>query len=705
MRVSTLTLATLAGLSANSFADQTAEPLETIQVVGRAQQFYLDSNTRVGTKTDAELMEIPLSVQVLPRQLIEDQAARDITDLYRAIAGVSEFSYSGVTFRGFRDDGNVFYDGVRGDPFSGFSVPQLFNVERVEILKGPAAALYGGGEPGGMINYISRQPSFTESKNLTLSTGNYNLGGASLNMTGGINDSVAYRFGAFYEKQDSFRNNADSENIELAGGLHFALGDNTMLRTTYDYIVQNLGGARLRGVPVDDNGNFLVSRSYNANEKSDYQDLEALVLQANLTHDFSEQLSFNGTLRYLDNERNQAYHESQSWVDVNGDGEANIDDQTIRREYRKQYRANDEISLTLDFVYDTTLAGMNNTLLFGGDWHTVDTDYDYWRARYEKDGVKNLNIFTLNYGETDPSTYNLTNQNRDGMKQERASLYLQDTLHFNPQWSVMLGARFDHFQEKSKETLSEYTDSDISPRVAVTYTPTADATFYANYSESFNPVSSDDYDDAGAQTLAPETGNQIELGAKHNWLKGKIMTTLSVYQIDKENMVASNPDYIEGENDDTEAALINYGLIESQGAEFTLVGDIGENISVTANYAYNDTKIVRGDSSNLSGETDRFANAPRHQAGLWARYALADINSAVALGMDYVSEQVSLSGQTVKPFTVFDASWTTEWQAVTLSVNVKNLFDKVYAVSGFSERNGHFPGAPREVVVQLSYDF
>lgn len=133
------------------------DTVERVEVKGRAQQFYLDTKTKIGTKTDADLIDIPMSAQVLSAQLIADQAARDITDLYRSIAGVSEYSYSGVTFRGFRDEDNVFYDGVRGDPYSGFSVPDLFNVARVEVLKGPAAALYGGGEPGGMINYVTKK--------------------------------------------------------------------------------------------------------------------------------------------------------------------------------------------------------------------------------------------------------------------------------------------------------------------------------------------------------------------------------------------------------------------------------------------------------------------------------------------------------------------------------------------------------------------
>ncbi|AWF81592.1 TonB-dependent siderophore receptor [Microbulbifer sp. A4B17] len=700
-----LSLAVLVSLAPATFvsAQEAGQKIEEVEVIGRAQQFYLDSNTQVGTKTDADLLNIPMSAQVLSEQLIEDQAARDITDLYRSIAGVSEFSYSGVTFRGFRDDESVFYDGVRGDPFSGFSVPQVFNVERIEVLKGPSAALYGGGEPGGMINYVSKKPTFFENRELKVTTGSESLYGASMELTGGLNESVAYRLGGFYESQDSFRNNADSENTELAGGLLFDLSTDTQLTTTFDYIEQNLGGNRLRGVPVDDDGNFLVDPSYNANEEFDYQNLEALVLQTNVKHNFTEKLNLNATVRYMDNEREQAYHESRGWVDVNGDGEADAEDETIQREYRDQYRANEELSLTLDFVYDAHIAGMNHQVLFGGDYHDVDTEYDYLRARYETDGVTNLNIYELNYGITDPSTYDLTDMERDGITSTRASFYIQDTIALTHQWFWMLGARFDQFEETEKESGNSYKDDDITYRTGITYKPSESLSLYANYSQSFNPVSADDFED-GAQELEPSTGDQVEIGLKKEWLDGRILTTLAFYQIDKENMALSNPDYISADETPNEVEIINLGLVESDGAEFTLVGDITEKLSLTANYAYNDTYISEGDSSNVS-ESGRFVNAPKHQAGLWARYDIGIWDSAFAFGADYVSEQISFDDQKVKPYTVFDASWTTHWDDILLSINVNNIFNKEYAVSGFSERNGHFPGQPREVIAQLTYSF
>nr|WP_281383159.1 TonB-dependent receptor [Microbulbifer rhizosphaerae] len=657
-------------------------------------------------------MDIPQSVQVLSAQLMRDQAARQVTDLYRAVAGVSEFSYSGVTFRGFRDDANVFYDGVRGDPYSGFGVPQLFNFERVEILKGPAGALYGGGEPGGTINYVSKKPRFEENTEVNLTAGNYDRLGGSVDTTGGLSESVAYRFGTFYEEQDSFRNNADAANQEVAGGLLFELAENTRLTTTFDYIEQDLGGNRLRGVPVDDDGNFLVDRSYNANEKGDFQDLEALVLQATLDHWFSKNLSLSTTLRQLDNERDQQYHESRGWVDVNGDDKEDVNDGTIKREYRKQHRQNAETSLTADFVYALDTASIDHQILFGGDYHKVDTEYDYFRARYEADGVVNLNIFELNYGETDPSTYNLRNMGSDGAKSDRYSVYLQDQMELGPLWSALVGVRHDTFEDTAKASGYRFEDNALVPRASLVFKPLDHTSLYLNYSESFNPIGLGEQEDVSEEgSLDPETGNQIELGIKSEWLDGSMMTTLAVYTITKKDVTMANPD--DGGLDDGIPALINVGKVESQGFEATLVGDLSDSWTITANYAYNDTRMVKGAEGQYLINTiiendrfsDRFANAPRHQAGLWSRYDFPSINSSIAFGADYVSEQFSFNGQRVKPFTVFDLSWSTAWNDTLVQVNVKNLLDKEYAVSGFNERNGHFPGDPRELVVQVTQNF
>lgn len=690
-----------------SVRSETGE-IEEIVVRGRAQEFYLVKQSKIGTKTEIDMMDLPQSVQILNERLIIDQAARNITHLYRDVAGVSEFSYSGVTFRGFRDSGNVFYDGVRGDPYSGFSVPQLFNVQRVEVLKGPVAALYGGGEPGGMINYVTKKPQFDPLNVATLTIGNYDLRGGFLESRGGLTDSVAYRIGGYYEDQDDFRNNADARNIELAGGLLFALGASTELVATFDLVDQDLGGNRLRGVPVSDDGTFLVDRSYNSNEASDFQNLEALVLQGSLEHRFNDQLNWATTVRYLDNEREQEYHESRGWVDVNGDGVANVDDQTIRREFRDQFRANTEVSITTDLAYEFNAAGVGHRLLVGADYHDVDTEYDYLRARYEADGVANLNIFDLNYGVTDSNTYRLTDLGRDGAKSKRFSVYAQDRIPIGERWIIMGGVRWDNFENIDKASGFAFDDSNVALRGGGVFKPSDSTSLYLNYSESFNPTAISNQSAVSDEgSLNPETGRQWELGVKQELLGGRIVTTFAVYDIDKKDIALRNPEDT-GPDDDI-PAFFNIGSVGSQGAEFTLVGDLARNWTVTANYAYNDTRVIKGVTGqrlrNTFGDGSRFVNAPEHQAGIWTRVDIPAIDSAVTFGVNYVSEQVSFSNQRVKPFVVYDLGWNSVWNNVEFQVNVKNLFDKSYAISGFIDRTGHFPGAPREIVAQARYQF
>lgn len=267
----TLLVTTLALHTLPAFAQQTTAPavtaLDGVDVVGRAQTLYKSEDAAVATRTDTPLALVPQSVQVLPRELIDDQAARQITDLYRSISGISFFSYAGVTLRGFRQE-NVLYDGLRSDPYAGFSVPQLFNIERVEVLKGPAGALYGGGEPGGVINYVTQKPGHQAARRVELQVGNQSFGAASFEATGPVREDgrIRYRIGAYADGEDGFRWNTDSQSQIGDASVAFDIGNTGELTLQYTDITQNLGGNRLRGVPVDNAGNFLTDRRWNHNE-------------------------------------------------------------------------------------------------------------------------------------------------------------------------------------------------------------------------------------------------------------------------------------------------------------------------------------------------------------------------------------------------------------------------------------------------------
>ena len=701
--------------------------IEVITVKGRAAQFYFIDESTMATKTLTNYMDLPQSVQVLSQKLISDQAARQTTDLYRSISGVTQFSYSDVTARGFRQD-QAIYDGVQGDPFSEFGIPQLFNIERVEVLKGPTGMLYGAGQPGGLLNYITKKPKFDNTTKVALFSGNESLFGGFFDSTGSINKSktLAYRVAAYHQNKDSFRNHADEENTILSTSLTWLLNDNIDLTFQYDHIEQELGGSRLRGVPVDDNGNFLTDISYNANEKTDFQHLEADVFQVIANVEISTNLTNTTVFRAFSNERTQEYHENLGLVGDLDEGTKSAvlpllnflgfpaEDSAMLRQFRDQKRNNDEWSVTTDFVYEAKFIGMEHTLLGGMNYSEIDKKEDLkYSDLIDTSGLidfsnpnSSLHVATIDIlnplyvSDTSAYTRLTADFGSNNTKKNQLGLYLQDQVRINEQWIVIAGLRFDKYEDENIETNVKINDEKVSPRIGAIYQPNNNTSIFANRSKGFSPQV-DLTVSAAENVFSPETSIQHEIGIKNQWLEGNLHTTFTAYHIVKEDLTVSNPDFIEGTNT---AEQLQIGEVTSKGIEVDIVGDITENWTGTINYAYNDATITGESPESISNAVgDEFVNAPDHTLGIWTRYALPSLSSSFALGTDYVAERISLSGQKVKAYSTWDASWQTEVNNFTVQVNLKNIFDKEYAVSGFNKRNGHFPGEPRSVVLQVSY--
>lgn len=738
---SLLVLAISSGITTQVSAEiKTSEKdIEVIEVHGRAAQFYFIDEATMATKTPTSYMDLPQSVQVLSKELIQDQAARQTTDLYRTISGVTQFSYSGITARGFRQD-QVRYDGVKGDPYSGFSIPQLFNVERVEVLKGPSGMLYGAGQPGGLLNYVTKKPKFDNATEMALFTGNDSLAGAFVDSTGAINkaETLAYRVGAYHQSKDSYRNNADEKNTLFSAGLTWLVNDNIDLTFQYDHIDQELAGHRLRGVPVDDNGNFLTDIAYSANEKSDFQRLKADTFQLIANTQLSENLTNTTVIRTLSNERTQQYHENLGLV---GDFTADFDpvektiflqvlngldffadeDTAMLRQFRDQARKNDEWSITTDFVYEASFLGLEHTILFGADYAEVEASFHskYSDLRRTFTGLQDiltpsihvptLDIINPVY-DANTNGYKITDRGLTQSENTRLGIYIQDQIRINENWIVIAGARFDKFEDEDTTVKDidddsinlPVNDNSISPRLGAIYQPNKNTSVFINRAAGFNPQSLASQPEPDVSNIfTPETSLQHEIGIKNQWLDGNLHTTFATYHIVKEDVIVSNPAYIP---DSGLAEQLQIGEVTSKGIEVDIVGDITDNWTGTLNYAYNEAKITAGapdDISNAIG--DEFANAPDHTLGLWNRFALPSLNSSFAFGLDYVSERISLSGQKVKAYTTWDASWQTEINHFKVQINLKNIFDKEYAISGFNKRNGHFPGEPRSILLQVSY--
>jgi len=681
---------------------QADKELEVIEVKGRAQTLYRASQSSVGTRTDTDLELVPQNIQVLPEALIRDQAARQVTDLYRSMSGVSAFSYSGVTFRGFRQD-EILYDGVRGDPFNGFAVPQLFNVQEVQLLKGSSGALYGSSAPGGLINYVTKKPQRIAKNQLELGLGNDDYWQGSLELSGPLNEQQAYRFGYYRDSEQPFRWNTKVENEILDLGYLIDITDSTSLTLQYNTLTQDYQGARLRGVPTDDQGNFLGDRAWNHNEATDFQSLEADVWQVRADHEFNSNWRTDLTWRHYDNTELQNYHEPFCSFDTDGDGVVDY----CRRQFRDQRRENTADSVTWNNIVEFSTAGLNHQLLIGADTMTQDSYFLGRNVAPIEQGGKALGISLINpvYGLTSAADYDI-----DSIKSTptdttavRQGFYLQDQLDLTSSWNLLLGVRWDSFEDKNNMASSKVDGNDSSWRVGSTYQLTDWVRLYALKGTGFSPQATASQVPEVGGPFEAEQSSIIEAGARFSLLDDAIRLNVATYEMIRNNILQADPrGDVGGDGRDDQIAL---GEVKSKGVELDLLGDLTDSWVLNVNYAYNDTRIVESTSAITNAVGDKFANAPQHQVGVWSRYELDGINSAIAAGMDYVSDQLSIDGQQVKSYTVFDMSWQTRWQQWLFQANLKNLFDKTYATAGFIERTGHFPGEPRRLIVTASYQF
>lgn len=673
------------------------EPTDIV-VTGRASRLYRVEETTSG-KLPADPLASPLVINVITEQLIEDQGARDAQDLYRNIPGVSLFSYAGVTARGFRQE-EIFYDGLRGDPYAGFSVPQLFNIERVEFLKGPAGMLYGPGAPGGLFNYITKKPEQEFSAQISGVLGTRNRYGGSAEITGPVAAGLAGRAGLFFEDEGSFRFNAESQSFIADGGLRYDFGFGRIIlqATHYD---QDLAANRLRGVPADNEGNFITTIRWNHNEPTDYLNLRSDVAQARIEAAPLDGITLDATIRYNDALEEQQYHEPLGLFDSDRDGQI---DATIR-EFRDQMRWQETWSFAGNAVWAAELAtNIRNRVLVGYDYFTGNFDFRGRSLRGRNVPTAGLpsplSLFNPQYGRSDSRTYRQLPFRTTASEQKRQGLYLLEELTVGPIVAVA-GIRHDRFTDRSGN--ATFLDSDETIRAGLVYRLTPEVSLFGQYGESFEPQGIGSQNPLRGGPFEPTAGDIIEGGIKTALMKGRVQSTFTAYRIRRTNILQADPrGDLGGDGLDD---LTAFGEVTSKGIEFDLAADITPNWVATLAYAYNDTRVTEdagtGGFSNRVG--DRFANAPEHELGFWTRYQFPRPGLAVALGGDYVSERVSISGQRVKPYMVFDASLIWErgpWRAL---VRVDNLFNKTYAASGFISRTGHFPGEPRAAFLEVSH--
>lgn len=672
---------------------------ETVNVVGRVSEYHTEDAT-VATKIPTLLINTPQSITSVSPQMIADRSATDVNDIYKNVAGLNQTTYSAVVFRGFTQRETLF-NGVRGNAYgslegdvsnSGFStsILRLSNVERIEVLKGPASVLYGSSEPGGVINFITKKPRTTLDGSAELRFGQYGLGAGNIDFSAPLGRGFYSRVAGFVEERGSFRNNAGLSNKNYITNLLWQPNERTRVNLEYEYIRQNQRAHRLRGVPVDANGNFLTDISFTASERTDFVKLDANVFQVNVSHDFWKDARLEATLRYLTNDRFEKYHEPRALL---------ADGRTLTREFRDQVRTNTDWSFTANFFkpFEADSLG-RHTVNLGAEYYTQDHRFIFLRARV---GVPNIDILNPVYGVANRLNYALSAISDDTAKPSRTGFYFQDLVEINRYFQFVAGGRLERFDDEGFSAGAlKGGETAFTGRVGAVVKPRENIAIFGNFANSYTRPSILAQTPAANGPFGPERGRQFEGGVKFELLARKLFITSSVYQIDKTDVLRADPLF--GPSGANFNALLQIGAIRNRGFEIDANGAITKRWNFSFNYSHIDSKITEDNIPTVVGQP--MPNVPANTAGFFTRYDLTS-EIGVGFGGEFVGDRVEPFANLKSPaYKTFDLSYYhTFAKRFRLNLKVENIGNEVYSLSSlFNARAGNFPGQPRTFSASLT---
>jgi len=687
-----LAIAPLSGL-AQTQSETSAATLPAVSVYGidDTSQSYNPPDSSSATKIDAPLRDIPQTVNVVPAQVMRDQHANSLQDALKNVPGVSFSSGDGqrdqVSIRGFTAIADQYVDGFRDDALY---YRDLSNVERVDVIKGPAAVLYGRGSSGGLINRITKKPG-EDITQLGLSYGSWNDRRLELDLGRATESgSMAWRLTGAVEKGDSYRDKQFLDRKAIAPSAMLRLGEDTtfLIQTEFleDRRVTDFGIPAYHGRPVDVD----PSTYYGAENARDVDYTQARVQSyagtlnhrfngtwslRNATRYYHYTLNRNNTLPGVVNEAAQTVTLNRSNVRREEHGWTNQTELTQRAQWG---------SVSHEILYGVEVGQQNNDLV-----------------NYSANNVATVDLFDpvlptlpMQVGGR-PSADNLGRFNTLG-------LYVQDMVSLGEHWKMLGGVRHDRFEQKTEDRRSgarlSRTDSNWSPRLGLVYQPDAVQSYYVSWSQSYQPSGEAFSLAASNADLAPEKTTNYEIGAKYDFLDGKLSTTVSIFRLERTDIKVNDP---------VTNSLVPVGTQRTDGAEWTLSGDLGDGWRAMMGYAYLDARvtesIAKDAGRNVEGK--RATLTPRHAGNIWVTKDLGDGFGAGA-GLNLVGARYANPGNTVRLPGYVTADVAAWWRKgpYAVQLNVYNLFDAGYIVSAHgTSPNLNMPGAPRNAMLSLQY--
>ena len=665
---------------------------QEIVVTGEQETGYSVPNATTATKTDTPLRDIPQSIQVIPRQVLEDRQIVRFSELADNVSGVQPQSgYGGISsqgyyLRGFPLEFEAYRNGFRD--FGFISPRDVANVERVEFLKGPASVLYGGSFGfSGLVNTVTKQPQAEPFYRLNGTVGNYDFYRSTLDFTESLTEdkSLLYRLNVAYENADSFRDFNESESIFIAPALTWRIGSRTTLTTEFEY--QNYEYVFDRGLlPSEEFLDLPISRFLGEPDVND-ADFRSFYGTYNFEHKFSDNWKFRQGFNVVDIKGNTEYVTTSNFEQpfLEEDG------RTLPRGAQRSDESSENYTLQNEFFGKFNTGSLRHNVLLGVELARYRFAYDF-----EDAAIAPLDIFDPVYG-AEPEPYIPTSGEEYGA--DTVGIYVQDLIEISPNLKFLAGGRFDSIDSFYKDTLTdsfnfEQSDSEFSPRLGIIYQPSKSTSVYASWTNSFNPEFFSR--NRTGQPFEPSKGEQFEIGIKQGFLDDRLSATLALYQLTKKNVLTQDPT-------DPDFS-IQTGEQKSRGVEIDIAGEILPGWKVIATYAYTDAFVSE---DNTIPEGDKLQGVPEHGASLWTTYEIQSGNLqglGFGAGIYYASDrEVQLPNSIELPsYLRADASIfyrRNNWRA---ALNFKNIFDtEYYATQGFYIT----PQAPFTILGTFSVDF
>lgn len=685
--------------AANAQEDQETTLEETI-----VRGSYLQSSQVNALRSPTPILDVPQSLSIVTSEEILKRGFTSVSDIIEYLPGVSMSQGEGhrdaVVFRGVRSTADFFIDGVRDDVQ--YYRP-LYNLEQLEVLRGPNALLFGRGGTGGILNRVTKKAEigsdFSQINGFADSLGGAGLQG-DLNL--GINDNVAFRLNAMAEGLDNHRDHFDGERLGINPAFRILAGADTRIDLSYEYVDHE----RFidRGIPTGSDGNPVkrLDQVVFGDPDVNRTQLEAHIFIANVEHRFSDTMKGKVTAFYGDYDKvyqnfyAASYNEAVSPDLVTLDGYVD----TTQRE---------NLILSGNLIKEAVFAGMSHRFMLGAEFVDTSSDQDRWNTFWSGTsddretfsvsrpmgivggaGINALGVQTVN-----DFTADLNDDTR--VEIEVSSVYLQDEMAITDHLDVVLGARFDQFEidvfnVPANDARSKQ-DEEISPRLGVVYKPVENMSLYISYSESFLPRSGEQFANINGSKgqLDADTFSNSEVGFKWD-LSPNLSFTAAAFEIEQESPQVA----------DNDPSTLDVVESEIDGFEIQLQGQVNEAWYLSAAYSYLDGE----QSDRLGGNGLRPRELPENMFSLWNFVELTP-SIGVGIGLTYQDESYINNSNTARlpSYTRVDAALYYEWSNdLRIQLNLQNIGDTNYFPSSHSTHQATV-GAPFNARLAITKDF